>query len=63
VELRIGRAVTGNVVTVHLGTRATGRTLTERLAVGLAPGRYVWMVVAADDGAACSASAAGLISE
>ena len=60
-KLRSGRAPTGTVVTVHPGTRVTGRTLTERLAVGLAPGRYVWMVVAAEGDAVCSASVATLI--
>jgi hypothetical protein len=47
VELRMGRAVTGSAVTVHLGKRATGRTPAARLAVGLASGRRVSMVVTA----------------
>jgi hypothetical protein len=59
-ELRIscnGR----RIVTVHLGKRRPGTSLHQTLAIGLAPGRYVWTVVPDDPLAVSSAVAARLL--
>lgn len=44
VEIAVQSASRGTVMTVHLGSRRTNTVLAEQLAVGLAPGRYMWLV-------------------
>lgn len=61
VEIRIGSAATGVVMTVHLGRRPVDTALTQRLRIGLDPGLYVWSVAATDSlGAVRSSSSVAL---
>jgi len=58
VEIVVQSPTRGAVMTVHLGSRRTNTVLVERLAIGLAPGRYVWLVRASIGARRTSASAA-----
>jgi hypothetical protein len=48
VEIRIGSAATGVIMTVHLGRRPMDADVSQRLRIDLDPGRYVWSVAATD---------------
>jgi hypothetical protein len=48
VELSVGSAATGRVMTVHLGRQPVDVQLDQSLRIGLDPGRYVWSVEATD---------------
>jgi hypothetical protein len=59
VELFISRGG-HEIVSVHLGRRRPGARRTQRLAIGLARGRYVWAVVPEDRSSASSTTVATL---
>ena len=62
VELRVGSGRAGMTMTVHLGRRAAGVSLAQRLRIALSPGTYVWWVALTDNGGRVgSTSAAGLL--
>jgi hypothetical protein len=62
VELRVGSGRAGVTMTVHLGRRAVGVPLAQRLPLALSPGTYVWWVALTDHGGRVSStSAAGLL--